>query len=551
MRTALFGRPASGADRKSGAILLGASLLAGAVLLLASALAGAEKPAPDPLGELTGGATTVYADGRNAFSLPAANLTDEERTRFVIGNSFFKRNWVEAPASTRARDGLGPHFIARSCGGCHVQDGRGAPPDLRRRLSGATNPAVDSLGGPAAASKARAPAADAERALAAASDPAGALPGDDHEQPVALLMRLSVPGRGAQGGPKPEPVYGEALSNAAVGGVQPEGRVTLRYTDVPGRFADGTPYVLQRPHYGIEDLAYGPLAAGTLLGPRIAPQLVGVGLLEAIADEDIERNAREQAAASGPVKGRVNRVWDAFAERERIGRYGWKANVASLAHQTAAAFQGDIGITSRRFPHESCSAAQADCLDAPGGARAKAHAGSAASASLDEQTFEIDDRTLGDVVFYQAALAPPARRDVNDPQVLQGRRLFEKAQCAACHRPSYVTATPPFPRLSSPALEGQRIWPYTDLLLHDMGEDLADGRPDFAASGRQWRTPPLWGIGLIEGVNGHDRLLHDGRARGVLEAILWHGGEAEGSRNHVLKMSRAEREALVRFVESL
>ncbi len=516
------------------------TLTSGALLLLACAIAAASDagPPPDPLGELTGGATTVYADGRNAFSLPAANLADDERTRFVIGNSFFKRNWVQAPASTRARDGLGPHFIARSCGGCHVQDGRGAPPDLRKRLDGAP-------------------------ALPGASD-AGAPLADAHEQPVALLMRLSVPGHGAHGAPKPEPVYGEALSNAAVSGVRPEGRITLRYSDVHGRFADGTPYTLQRPHYGVADLGYGPLAAGTMMSPRIAPQLVGVGLLEAIADADIERNAREQAQAPGPVKGRVNRVWDAFAQGERIGRFGWKANVASLAHQTAAAFHGDIGITSRHFPEESCSAAQLDCLSAPrgmgvgagvgrpaGGSKASPASGTAPAAGATAAPVEIDDETLGDVVFYQATLAPPARRNAHDAQVLRGQRLFGEARCASCHQPSYTTGAAPFPRLSSRALEGQRIHPYTDLLLHDMGEGLADGRPDFAADGRQWRTPPLWGIGLIAGVNGHDRLLHDGRARGVLEAILWHGGEAQDSRDRVLRMSRDEREALVRFVESL
>jgi CxxC motif-containing protein (DUF1111 family) len=164
---------------------------------------------------------------------------------------------------------------------------------------------------------------------------------------------------------------------------------------------------------------------------------------------------------------------------------------------------------------------------------------------------EIDDDTLGQVIFYTASIAPPARRQPADPQVLRGQALFAQAQCAACHRPSYVTGTPPFPKLTSAAISGQRIWPYTDLLLHDMGPDLADGRPDFLASGRQWKTPPLWGIGLIKDVNGHQRLLHDGRADGVLEAILWHGGEALASREQVLQMKRQDRDALVRFVESL
>ena len=140
-------------------------------------------------------------------------------------------------------------------------------------------------------------------------------------------------------------------------------------------------------------------------------------------------------------------------------------------------------------------------------------------------------------------------------QVLKGQALFAQAQCAVCHRPSYTTGQPPlaqaFPRLSSPALVGHTIHPYTDLLLHDMGPALADGRPDFAANGSQWKTPPLWGIGLIKDVNGHQRLLHDGRADGVLEAVLWHGGEADAAKQQVLKMNKAERAALVKFVESL
>lgn len=446
--------------------------------------------APDD--EKTGGETTVFATGQNAFSFPFANLPDEERTRFVIGNSFFKRNWVQAPSSTTARDGLGPHFIARSCGGCHVQDGRGAPPDFTRGLS---------------------------------------------EQPVGLLLRLSIPGKDAHGGPKPDPVYGDQFSNFAVLGVQPEGQISLRYETVRGKFADGTPYQLQKPRYDFSKLNYGPMARDVMVSPRIAPQMAGVGLLEAIPEAEILRNAREQAASGGPVRGVVNQVWDAPSQQMRIGRFGWKANVATLAHQTAGAFLGDMGITSPTFPDETCTAAQKDCLAAPHGAQGKAP--------------EIDEKTFGDVVFYETTLAPAARRNAKDAQVLQGQKLFAQAQCAACHRPSYVTGQSPFPRLGSKAVQGQTIWPYTDLLLHDMGEGLADGRPDFLAGGRQWRTPPLWGIGLVPDVNGHNRLLHDGRARGTLEAVLWHDGEAKASKENVLQMNAKERAALVKFLESL
>lgn len=451
-----------------------------------------ERPATDAQ---PGGKTTVFSNGRNAFSLPAANLNDAERTRFVVGNSFFKRNWVQAPASTTARDGLGPHFLARSCGGCHVQDGRAQPPDFHNPLA---------------------------------------------PQPFAgLLLRLSVPGTDAHGGPKHEPVYGDQFNTMGIHGVQGEGEVHLSYERIEGQYADGTPYTLEKPRYHLRNLAYGPMAPDVMVSPRIAPQVIGLGLLEAIPEAEILANAQAQAASTGPIKGQPNYVWDAYAERMVLGRFGWKANVGSLAHQTAGAFLGDIGITSSRFPQQTCTPAQKDCLAAPNG-NAKGRQG-----------VEIEDYALDDVIFYQSTLAPAARRSAQDEGVLRGEALFHAAQCAQCHRPSYRTGAALFPRLSSPALSGQDITPYTDLLLHDMGEALADGRPDFAANGRQWRTPPLWGIGLLPAVNDHQRLLHDGRARGVAEAILWHGGEAEPAREQFRHLPAPDRAALVQFVESL
>ena len=467
--------------------LLAATTALGAALALPLQATGAGAD-DDPLGEKTGGDTTAFATGRNALSSALATLSDDEHARFEVGHSFFNRNWVEAPSSTSARDGLGPHFIARSCSGCHLLDGRGAPP--RRG-----------------------------------------------EQPVALLMRLSVPGVGEHGGVLPEPTYGDQFDNAAVQDVSPEGKVTIHQRAVPGRFRDGTGYTLSQPVYGFADLAYGPMAGNVLVSPRIAPQLAGVGLLEAIPEAEILKNATDQAATPGPVKGQVNRVWDIFGGDLRVGRFGWKANVATLAHQTAGAFVGDIGITSSKHPEEACTTAQKDCLAAPRGGK--------------DGGPEIDDKTLGDVIFYQSALAPAARRNAGDAKVRRGQRLFAQAQCDACHRPSYVTGAGPFAALTTDKLGGQRIWPYTDLLLHDMGAGLADGRPDFAANGRQWKTPPLWGIGLVPDVNGHHRLLHDGRARGALEAVLWHGGEAEAAKQVVLGMRRADRDALVKFLESL
>ena len=441
----------------------------------------------------SGGATTVYASGRQAFSFPAANVDESGRTRFALGNSFFRRNWIAAPSSTAARDGLGPLFNARSCGACHDQGGRGAPP--------------------------RAPH------------------GKNLEQPTALLLRLSIRGTDQHGGPRAEPVYGEQLATSAIPGVRPEGRVSIEYHERRGRFADGLPYALRVPSYRIVEPAYGPLDATTMIGPRIAQQVIGVGLLEAIPEQQIVAYSAAQAQRADGIHGVPNRVWDVAARGMVLGRFGWKANVGSIAHQVAAAFNADMGITSSLFPAENCTAAQTDCLAAPRGGRGGQP--------------EIDDSTLANVIFFQALLAPPARRDADLAQVRRGEALFHAADCGVCHRPSWQTSEPPHPEYSSEAVAEQLIFPYTDLLLHDMGEALSDGRPDFNASGRQWRTPPLWGIGLIRDVNGHQFLLHDGRARGVMEAILWHGGEARRSRQQVLNMSRAQRDALMRFVESL
>lgn len=435
----------------------------------------------DPAERLPGGAATLEVEGRLAFNFAMPGLDGAENARFAVGNSFFKRNWVQAPASTGARDGLGPHFMARSCGGCHVNDGRGAPP--LKRL----------------------------------------------EQPVSLLFKLAV-------GDDLEPRYGAELSMAAVDGVPPEAQLRLSRVAVPGQFTDGTPYTLYRPIYRFTQLSNGALHPQVRISPRVAPQLPGVGLIEAIPDAEILANEKAQAAAGGPEQGRAHRVTDAWDGQTRIGRFGWKADAPTLAHQSSAAFNADIGITSRAFPHESCTPTQTACRKAPSGGSGP-------------DGLEIDDKLLGDVVFYQAALAVPSRPAVTPAQQL-GRGLFHQARCASCHRPSYTTTAPPFPGLSTPRVQGQRIWPYSDFLLHDMGPGLADAGGAHVLS-RLWKTPPLWGIGRIREVNGHQRLLHDGRADGVLEAILWHGGEAEAAKQQVLRMTPAQRRALVAFVESL
>ncbi|TGG76966.1 MAG: c-type cytochrome [Aphanocapsa feldmannii 288cV] len=473
--------------------LLGFFLISLTVLVLLSFQARPQS------GFLTGGNTTVIATGRMAFSYPLANIDRQGNRIFGIGNSFFKRNWVEAPASTTARDGLGPHFIARACAGCHLHDGRGAPPA-------------------------------------------------ENQDAIALLIRLSIPGEDNFNGAVPEPVYGNQFNNFAISNVKPEGNVEINYQDKIINLNSGKILHQKKPSYQLTNLQYGPMHDQVMLSPRIAPHIAGIGLLESIRDEDIIKNEVQQLHSKGPVKGHVNYVWDSKAKKKMIGRFGWKANVATIAHQTAAAFVGDIGITSTLFPAEQCTIYQTDCLESPTGSDRKNNA--LAKNSTTEGP-EIDDDTLNHVIFYQAAIAPAARRNIMSKSVNHGEKLFNTAGCATCHLPSYTTGKQPFSELQVAQLVNEKIWPYTDLLLHDMGPDLADGRPDFKASGREWKTPPLWGVGLFPDVNGHQRLLHDGRADGVLDAILWHSGEAEQAKQKVLSMSDKERDHLVDFVNSL
>jgi CxxC motif-containing protein (DUF1111 family) len=230
------------------------------------------------------------------------------------------------------------------------------------------------------------------------------------------------------------------------------------------------------------------------------------------------------------ISGRPNRVWDVASGSVMLGRFGWKANQPRLEQQNSGAFLGDIGITSPLFPRENCTSAQPDCSDAPSGGAP-----------------ELDADHVTQVDYYSKYLAVPARRDYTDPEVRRGEALFGELGCANCHTTTFKTGIV----VDDPELSSQTIHPYTDLLLHDMGEALADGRPDFEADGNEWRTPPLWGIGLFEDVNDHTRYLHDGRARNLEEAVLWHGGEAEATTHAFKALSQTERDALLRFLGSL
>lgn len=361
-------------------------------------------------------------------------------------------------------------------------------------------------------------------------DGRGRPPIEPDESFIGLLFRFSIPGAAADGGPLEDPVYGGQLNQAAIIGVPPEGRATVAYSELPGTYADGDPFTLRTPAYDFVDLAFGPLNQNILVSPRTAPFIFGLGLLSAVDEATVVAGADPDDSDGDGISGRPNRVWDRRLQQMVLGRFGWKANQPSIEQQTAGAFLGDIGITSSLFPEQNCTAAQTACLDAPSGGDP-----------------EIDQQKIDSVTFYTRYLAVPARRDVDDPEVRRGEALFEQIGCAACHVSTLMTGRV----ADAPALSDQRIHPYTDLLLHDMGPNLADDRPDFDADGREWRAPPLWGIGLIATVNRHTLLLHDGRARGFAEAVLWHGGEGEAARERFRTLPREDRAALIRFLESL
>lgn len=456
-----------------------------AIITLCSCCAALADPARP------GGAATVSDSGPNAFSLPSANLLPSRKVDFSVGNSFFRNPWVTAPSSTTARDGLGPLFNTNACQNCHIKDGRGHPPAV------------------------------------------------DDGNAVSMLVRLSIPAQPGQenllqqDGVIADPVYGGQLQDMAIPGHQPEGKVRIHYRDVPVTLADGTVVTLRKPVVKITDLAYGPMHPQVMLSARVAPPMIGLGLLEAIADQELLAQEDADDKNADGISGRANRVWDNEQQKTVIGRFGWKAGQPTLNQQNAGAFAGDMGLTSRVHRADDCTALQLSCQQSVNG--------------NDAEGYEVSDKILAQVLFYSRNLAVPARRNPGDPAVQRGEKLFADAGCAACHRPSFTTRSD----AAEPELASQVVYPYTDLLLHDMGEGLADHRPEFLASGSEWRTPPLWGVGLTQAVNGHTQMLHDGRARNVLEAILWHGGEAEKSMSIVKTMPDADREALVKFVESL
>ena len=489
------------------------AVLAGAAMSAAAAAAGHDpagadtlaspqvsETGPDPVSTHVDGAGTTPqtqpSPDRRAFTRPSPTLSREAGLDFRIGQALFERVWVSSPASTQATDGLGPLYSARSCQRCHVDGTRGYP--LRA----------------------------------------------DGRPDASLLLRIDVPASatGLPADPQParlrnlpEPTYGTQLQAFGVPGHAAEVRLEVDYDERPVTLADGTVVTLRSPRYRVSDPAYGPLHPASRPSPRLAPQTIGLGLLDTIDEAEILAAADPDDRDGDGISGRPNHAWSHYHGRPMLGRFGHKAGMPTLRDQVEDAFVVDLGLStpSRPEPYGDCTPRQADCLAAPhGDSPVHGHR-------------EAGEQVVRLVTRYLADIAVPPRRDTDDPEVQAGERLFHAIGCAACHRPGYTIA-------NGDGADGTlQIWPYSDLLLHDLGDGLADGRPEALADGREWRTAPLWGIGLTQRVSGHAAFLHDGRARTLLEAILWHGGEAQSQRDAVIGLSTAERRQLLRFVASL
>ncbi len=436
------------------------------------------KPAvtvPDFLVVRLGASTSAREFRGRPFHQSARSLDNAEFLRFGKGAVSFNEQMTAA-------EGVGPTLNENSCLSCHLDGIRGV-------------------------------------------DKPADLPGP------GLLLRLSVPGETATGAPRPDPIYGGQLQTDAISGARREGTLAVTWAKVEGNYPDGTHFELRAPTFVVIDPAAGPLSPETMTSPRVAPPIIGLGLLEAIPEAEIRAGADPDDRNHDGVSGRVNTVWDNLTKSPMLGRFGWKAGQATVRQQSAGALHDDMGVTSVEFP-DPCSGQGSLCADPlkPGETRAPEMAASI----LDAQ------------IFYNRTIAVPIARNVDQPAVRRGAQRFVDTGCAACH-----TTTQHSGDSDVAGLAHLTFHPFTDLLLHDMGEGLADHRPEFDASGTEWRTPPLWGLSRRIEVYGYPSMLHDGRARTAEEAILWHAGEATIAKNHFMQLDKASRDDLVAFLGSI
>jgi CxxC motif-containing protein (DUF1111 family) len=389
---------------------------------------------------------------------PVYRAPDEtQAARIALGRSTFNTQWVGRGAGGPGdSEGLGPLYNAASCATCHPGGARGAGP---------------TRGGPA---------------------------------PVALEIQLEMPG-GSDAG---DPTYGHVFNTAAVGGARAEGVVTVRYREIYGYYyPDGMRWRIRAPHYDLGRSSRGPLAPTTIIKPRLAPALFGVGLLEAVP---------RAAIGDDPGAG---------------GRFGWQEEALSIRDQTTRAFAREMGVTSGDRPDDDCTPVEVDCL--PRG-------------SSTTHSPEVAEDLLDALVIFEHELAVPESA-VRPKNAALGSELFMAIGCARCHRPQLP--------VELPAGDGTRvsgvIAPYTDLRLHDLGTEMADENASGTRVASRWRTAPLWGFGYRIRTESQPTFLHDGRARTAEEAILWHSGEAAAARREFTNLGPRSREALLRWLETL
>lgn len=469
----------------------------------------------DPQEVKQGGDTGVTITSAESYSKPSSNLTASRKGDFFIGNAFFSQPWVMAPASTDSRDGLGGLFNVAACQSCHVKDGRGHAPMNTED--------------------------DADSLLVRLAMPATT---DEQRQQLqnSLIEKVA------------HPVYGGQLQDRGIQGVPAEAQIAVQWTDKLVTFADGHIETLRAPTFSLTKPGYGAFDDELMVSPRIALPMIGLGLLEQIPDEDIKKQAvsnnKNADNNASSIRGKFNWVMDPKTGKLALGRFGWKAGQTKILTQNQSAFSEDMGLTSNIRPHESCMPAQTACLDATTGADEQGNG---------KPPVEVNDEIAKFVEFYTRNLAVPNRRNADDTVVLAGKKRFYDMGCQSCHTPRYQ-----LPKTNDDNIEqhGQVIYPYTDLLLHDMGDDLADrtiagklppkdAQVEFLANSYEWRTPALWGIGLAQTVDPQATFLHDGRARTLMEAVLWHGGEAAKQQQKVLKLDKQGRTELNAFLKSL
>lgn len=414
-----------------------------------------------------------------AFSRPIDGMNYDEEDKFILGKSFFRIPWVEAPSATTARDGLGPLFNANTCMHCHPKNGAGVAVDKNGNMN------------------------------------------------RTYLLRLSHKDSSnkdmlKKNGFEPDSTYGAQLSRNGNYNVPFEAQVLVTYEDINGSYPDGTKYNLRKAHYNITNKNYGEFDKNTIFAPRIGSALIGLGLLERISEANILKFQDINDSDGDGISGKANYAYNPETKKIELGRFTWKASATTVKHQSAGAAHNDMGLSNPLFPKHNCSTKQIKCIK---------------EAQKGRFDFDLPQDRLDAIAYYATNLAVPVQR--NPKKYLEGKKIFESINCSACHISTHITTN------------GVKVPAYTDLLLHDMGKKLADGRSEFLANGNEWRTPPMWGIGLYKKVSGEANYLHDGRARSIEEAILWHGGEAKKSKDDFMALDKKSRKKLIEFLNSI